>query len=52
MNSTTPPSSERETSDPFYAALRIFGFVVLALMLVSIAYSGWIALVNWGDIGV
>lgn len=35
-----------------FTALKVFGWVVLALMLVSIAYSAWIAVENWGDIGV
>jgi hypothetical protein len=39
-------------SPPAYTALRVFGWVVLALMLVSIAYAGWIVVQNWEAIGV
>lgn len=46
----TPP--EQGTRDAFYQALRILGIVVLVLMLVSILYSGYIALENWGSIEV
>lgn len=36
----------------FYTSLRVLGFIVLALMLLSILYSGWIAIENWGSIRV
>jgi hypothetical protein len=48
----TPSSSDARSAGPSYAALRIFALVVLALMLISIVYSGWIAIENWGAIRV
>ena len=47
---TTPPDGG--PIGPLYTALRVFGIVVLALMVLSIVYSGWIALENWGTISV
>lgn len=35
-----------------YHSLRVFGWIVLVLMLVSIVYSGWISIANWTGIGV
>ncbi len=54
MTTPTPasPAVPDPAASPLYTALRVFGLVVLALMLVSIIYSGWIALENWGSIGV
>ncbi|MEP0546915.1 MAG: hypothetical protein ABJF88_08285 [Rhodothermales bacterium] len=53
---TTPTPADPAVPDPasslLYTALRALGLVVLVLMLLSIVYSGWIALENWGDIGV
>jgi hypothetical protein len=51
MNST-PPHAEDSTVALGYTALRIFGFIMLVLMLASIFYSAWIALANWGEISV
>jgi hypothetical protein len=51
MNSPPPPA-EGGTVALGYTALRIFGYVMLVLMLASIVYSGWIALANWGEIRV
>jgi hypothetical protein len=42
----------RSPSPPAFTALKVFGWVVLALMLASIAYSGWIVAQNWQAIGV
>ena len=55
MTTPTPASPavpDEKASSLLYTALRALGLVVLALMLVSIIYSGWIALENWGSIGV
>lgn len=35
-----------------FTALRALGLVVLALMLLSILYAGWIAVANWSSISV
>jgi len=43
---------EGGTASVLFTALRIFGLLVLALMLASILYSGWISLENWGTISV
>jgi hypothetical protein len=43
---------ETPSASPLYTALRVFGLVVLALMLVGIVYAGWISAVNWNAIGV
>jgi hypothetical protein len=51
MNSSVPPA-EGGTVALGYVALRIFGFVMLLLMLASIIYSGFIAIANWGEIRV
>lgn len=47
-----PSSTTAEQQTPMYTALRILGIVVLLLMLVSIVYSGWIAIANWDAISV
>lgn len=47
-----PSSTTAEEKSPLYTALRILGIVVLVLMLVSIVYSGWIAVSNWSAISV
>lgn len=52
-----PASSDATTPDAgapgtLFTALRALGLVVLALMLVSILYSAWIAVANWGSISV
>lgn len=54
MPSSAPatPPGEGGKSGALFSALRIFGAVVLLLMLVSIVYSGWIAIVNWNSISV
>ncbi len=52
MTTSTPAAAEGENTPAVYTALRIFGLVVLVLMLVSIVYAGWIALENWGSIRV
>ncbi len=39
-------------SSLYVTALKIFSLVVLALMLVSIFYTGWISIANWSAIGV
>lgn len=55
MPAPTDPAlvpGESGTTGTLYTALRIFGLVVLALMLVSIVYSGWISIENWGSIEV
>ena len=48
----TAPAGETGVPGTLYTALRVFGLVVLALMLLTILYSGWIALENWGSISV
>ena len=54
MSASAPNASSGEGGGvgTLYTALRIFGVVVLILMLVSILYSGWIAIVNWNSISV
>jgi hypothetical protein len=55
MTSSTPtPSQESEERNVslLYTSLRVFGLLVLVLMLASIAYSVWITLENWTVIGV
>lgn len=47
-----PPAVDHGFARGLYTALRIFGLVVLALMLVAILYAGWISLENWSSIGV
>lgn len=52
-----PPASDApppEVGAPgaLYTTLRVLGLVVLALMLLAILYSGWIAIANWGSISV
>lgn len=47
-----PPSSDAGLHDAVFQALRVLGLVVLVLMLVSVLYSGWIALENWNTIQV
>lgn len=49
-STTAPP--DREPLAPLHTALRILAIVVLALMLISIVYAGWIAVANWGTIRV
>ena len=52
--SASTPSQEFEERSVtvLYASLRAFGLLVLALMLVTIAYSAWITVENWAAIGV
>lgn len=45
-------ASGKDTVDVFYNALRALGLVMLLLIVLSIVYAGWIAIVNWGDINV
>ena len=52
MTTSTPTTAEEGAVDPLYTALRVFGLVVLVLMLLTILYSGWIAIENWGSIRV
>ena len=46
------PPSEGGAPGALYTSLRALGLVVLALMLLSILYAGWIAVANWGSISV
>ena len=43
---------EDSTSGAAYTGLRLFGLLVLVLMLVSILYAGWISIENWSSIQV
>lgn len=54
MQSSTPglAASGKDTVGVFYNALRALGLVMLLLIMLSIVYAGWIAIVNWGDISV
>lgn len=36
----------------WYSALKAIGFVVIALMLVSIVYAGYMSVAYWPGIGV
>lgn len=40
------------TGAGFYTTMKIVGYVVMALMLVAIGYSAFIALKYWAGIGV
>ncbi len=40
------------STSPIYQAVRVFGAVVLLLIVVAVLYSGWAMLANWGDISV
>ena len=42
----------KDTVGVFFNALRALGLVMLLLIVLSIVYAGWIAIVNWGDISV
>lgn len=51
------PSPSGSAPEPALAgavrlALRGLALVVLVLMVAAVGYSGWIALANWGTIGV
>jgi hypothetical protein len=48
----TPHEPASEPSPVLFTALRVLGFLALALMLGAILYSIWIALENWGSIQV
>jgi len=52
MTPATPAESSLGTTPALFTALRVFGLVVLVLMLASIVYAGWIVLENGGSIGV
>lgn len=43
---------EPSESPPAAGLTRILSLVMIALMLGSIIYAAWIALVNWSHIGV
>ena len=48
-----PPTSPTDRrSATTHMALKIFGYVVLLLIAISILYSIWIAISNWNHIGV
>lgn len=49
---TLSPPMETSPVPALSTALRVLGLVVLALMLGSILYAGWISAVNWNAIGV
>ena len=51
MNAPLPPAEDGTVAFG-YSAVRIFGFVILLLMLAGIVYASWIALANWGEIRV
>jgi hypothetical protein len=38
--------------EQFFIPLRILSYIVLAGMVVALAYSAWIALTHWAGIGV
>ncbi|MEO6446073.1 MAG: hypothetical protein ABIZ91_17940 [Gemmatimonadaceae bacterium] len=44
--------SGKDTIGVFFTALRGLGFVMMLLMLLSIAYASWIAILNWDHIKV
>jgi hypothetical protein len=35
-----------------YASVKWVGRLVLAIMVVSVVYAGWLALANWDSIGI
>ncbi len=42
----------QSTPVAFYTSLKVFGYVVLGLMVVTILYSGVNVLLNWSEIAV
>jgi len=53
MNAPSPTAAAADGAVArAHTILRGLGFLMLLLMLVSIGYSVWIALSNWGTIGV
>jgi hypothetical protein len=52
MTATSSTALDYDNGGLLYKGLRIFGYLMLALMVASIAYSAWIAITNWGAIGV
>lgn len=52
MTSAPSAAPDEGATSPLYIGLRVFGLVVLLLMLVSIVYAGWISVANWSEIGV
>ena len=53
-HTSSPGADEQRTSvvANSFVALRGLGFVMLLLIVVSIAYASWIAILNWGQITV
>lgn len=46
------PSSPEKQISVLHKSLKIFGFVVLCLIAVTIVYVTWVAILNWSHIGV
>lgn len=43
-NQSSPP--------PAFSALKIFSWIVLALMVIAMVYAAWNSIANWTDIRV
>ena len=52
MTASSPSAPPPKAVSALYGALRALGYVMLLLILISILYSGWIAITNWGEIRV
>ncbi len=54
MHASSPgqAGSGKDTIGVFFTALRGLGYVMLLLILLSIAYASWIAILNWDQIKV
>lgn len=46
------PTSRPVAPTPAFTALRVFGWVVMALMIASVAYAAWLSISNWHAISV
>lgn len=43
---------KQSSSPPAYSALRIFSWIVLALMVLTMIYAAWHSIANWTEIRV
>lgn len=47
-----PLSTSDKRAAATHAGLKVFGYVVLLLMAITIVYTFYITIVNWSHIGV
>ena len=47
-----PPTSPTDRRTTTHVAFKIFGYVVVLLIAISILYSIWITIANWNHSGV